>query len=150
MAFKTTEWEYSNETESGGYENPPEGPRYLYIEEAEFDRSDKKYTIYFRDVETDISFRVSMWMDRSDQDGSLRPNTPVRNTLITLGKALAGVPIGIPNTADIVGGVVVGEVVHYTATSGKVFPRIYKYSPAPEPIVLAYSTIDQYSEPGEL
>lgn len=144
MEFKITKWAYSNDVDTNEYYLPPEGTRLLFIHDAEFSEDEGKYVITFRDIEDGLSFRVNYWMNKNDSTGNPVPNQSVRNSLVGLGKALAGVSIGSPYPADIIGGVVYGDVTHYTSSQGKTYPRIYRFTPVPEPLVLAYGQIPQY------
>lgn len=140
MTFKETIWAYSNETATPSVE---EGPRNLLIKSATFDNSEKRYTITFEDLALEIPFTVSYKLNKADADGNIIPNPLTRDTLISLGTALAGRPIGIPNPTDIVGGVVVGNV----RIKGR-YINIYTYDSVSENLA-AFSEIEQYFEVSE-
>lgn len=143
MAFKTTEWKYSNEIAA---EDIPvkEGLQYLQILSARHEDDSDVYTLFLKSLTNDAEFSVRYWLT-SAEDGVPIPNARSRGTLISLGKALAGFPIGIPNPVDIVGGVVQADVRMSKPTpSGGTYPRIYQFSPVPIDIALGFSSIEQY------
>lgn len=144
MAFRTTEWKYSNEIAA---EDIPvkEGPQYLQILNARHEEDSDVYTLFLKSLSNDAEFSVRYWLT-SAEDGIPVPNSRSRGTLISLGKALAGCPIGIPNPVDIVGGVVQADVrMSKPTSSGGTYPRIYQFAPVPTEIVLGFGSIDQYS-----
>jgi len=146
MAFKRTEWEYSNEVEKT---NIPveEGLRYVKIVDAKFDASAKEYNLSLEDLTNGAEFSLRYWLNGTDKNGNITSNASARGTLISLGKALAGEPIGIPAPVDVIGGVVVAEVVmKESTTSGAKYPRVYKFTPASTDVVNDHSDIEQYSE----
>lgn len=143
MEFKTTEWKYSREIAA---EDIPvkEGPQYLQILNARHDEDSDVYTLFLKSLTNDAEFSVRYWLT-SAVEGVPQPNSRSRGTLISLGKALAGCPIGIPNPADVGGGVVQADVrMSKPSPSGEVYPRIYQFSPVPMDIVLAFASIDQF------
>ena len=145
MAFKRTEWEYSNEVEKA---NIPveEGLRYVKIVNATFDSASKEYDLTVDDLTNSAEFTLRYWLNGTDKNGNIISNASARGTLISLGKALAGEPIGIPAPEDVIGGVVVAEVVMKETQTGSRFPRVYKFTAASEEVVRDHSDIEQYSE----
>lgn len=147
MAFKTTSWNYEN-LAIPEYTAPEEGEQYLYIRNAVCDESDKSspYKITFESLSNNAVFTISYWMWVADKTTSeFSVGTKQCMTLVELGKALAGKSIGIPNPADIVGGVVLANVVMEPSKKdpSKSYARIYDYSPVPKDIA-ELATIDQY------
>lgn len=137
MVFKQTTWKHSDATVE--YAKIDAGNRYVKIidaKDAPDDKDRERYTIQVEDVETKARAWLSYW-----PEGDTAGARGSRGTLISLGTALAGVPIGIPCPSDIKGGVVGAEV-----TYKEDYPRIYKFFPAPEDIVAVYSEIDQFYE----
>ena len=148
MAFKTTQWELSDDdctVDETTVMSP--GVKYLYINDASFDPDDAKYTVKVCNAE-DSKERATLtyWLNSMDQNGNIIKNTQARGTLHTLGASLAGVDIGIPAPVDIVGGVVKAEVrLSKPNEKGAQYPRVYKFEPVPEEMAV-YTTIDQYFE----
>lgn len=142
MVFKTTEWKYSNEVAA---EDIPvrEGPQYLQILNARHEEDSDVYTLFLKSLTNDAEFSVRYWLT-SAEDGVPVPNSKARGTLISLGKALAGFPIGIPNPMDIIGGVVQADVKMSKPSNGNTYPRIYQFSPVPMEVALSFSSIEQY------
>ena len=146
MAYKITEWEYSGEVDKTAIP-VEEGLRYLKIMDASFDPSNKQYEMSVQDLTNSAEFTLRYWLNGTDKDGNIVANTSARGTLISLGKALFGMPVGIPAPGDVVGGVVTADVVlKKSATSEAKFPRVFKFSPATKSVVDDYSDIEQYSE----
>lgn len=143
MGFKNTEWELSNEVVS----KPAieYGDRYLFIENATYDPNDKLYKLYVVDLVNNASFSLAYWLEGWNKERTEKVKNEVYiGTLNTLGEALAGTNIGIPNPQDIIGGVVMGEIKQSNPNAdGKVFARCYKFSPVPADIA-SCATIDQY------
>ncbi len=127
MAIKVTEWKFSEETEA---ERIPveEGVRYLLINGATYTEGEEVYSINFQDLQNDARFTVKYWLNSSDKNGNIIPNSAARGTLISLHHAALGQDKGIPYPDDIVGAVVRGEIV-LKDYNGKAFPKIYKYMP---------------------
>lgn len=147
MAFNQTKWEFSDEKEAEmtGFQLPPEGDRYLTIEDAEFDEKTRKYRLWFVDIGTNTKFVMIYNMDMVDKStGQVVANPMSRNTLISLNFALFGERQGIPYPGDIVGGVV-GAEIKYREYEGKKYVNIKKYSPVNADMVV-YSSIEQYYE----
>ena len=146
MAYKITEWEYSNEVEKSSIP-VEEGARFVQIKDASFFPDTKEYHLTVDDLTNGAEFTLRYWLNGTDKNGNITSNAQARGTLISLGKALFGMPVGIPAPSDVIGGVVVAEVVlKESPTSGSKFPRVYKFSPATKAVVDDYSTIEQYSE----
>ena len=147
MAFNTTNWEYSNvTTEEKVFAKPEEGERYLKINNAIFDGSDKRFTIFVTDLGNNAEFSLSYWLNTNDRTtNDTIPNTSHRNALVSLGKALAGHEIGIPNPNDVVGGVVLANIVlkESKTTPDKKFARCFKFQAVPEDMAIL-ADIDQY------
>lgn len=146
--FKTTQWEFSDDdcmSEETVQMAP--GIKYLYINDASYDPEGAKYTLKVCNAEeTKEKATLTYWLNTMDQNGNIVKNVQARGTLHTLGTALAGMDIGIPAPADVVGGVVKAEVrLSKPSTNGAQFPRVYKFEPIPEEMVV-YSTIEQYYE----
>ena len=146
MAFKSTEWEYSNEVEKDTSRAQVEpGDRYLYVKDAYMSQDKNGYDTYeiqFEDLTNHAVFTIRNWLYTTDRDtNNVIPNQGTRNTLIGLGKALAGPGshIGIPNPVDIKGGVVLG-IVKFNKNG---YPVIYEYRPVDEDIAVL-ADIDQY------
>ena len=146
MAFKTTEWEYSNEVDCTQID-PEQGPQYLQIMDARFDEVKNTYTLTLQSFKNNALFTVTYWLTTEDEGGATLPNSKSRGTLISLGKALAGEPIGIPFPDDVKGGVVGANVTMSKPNAkGISYPRIYSFDPVPEDIAVL-ATIDQYFLP---
>lgn len=146
MAYKITNWEYSNEVEK---ESIPveEGDRFVKITSSQFLPDTKEYHLSVEDLTNGATFTLRYWLNSSDKNGNIISNTQARGTLISLGKSLFGQPVGIPAPTDVVGGVVIAEVVlKASTTSDAKFPRVYKFRPATKEVVDGYSDIEQYSE----
>lgn len=147
MAFNNNAWTYSNViAEEKKFIEPEEGERSLKIENVRFDESEKKYMITVSDLGNDARFDLSYWLNTSDRNtGDIIPNTYHRNALVSLGKALAGYEIGIPNPADIVGGIVYGEITLKQSKTNpdRKFPRCFVFRPVPEDLA-CLADIDQY------
>lgn len=127
MAIKVTEWKFSDETESERI--PVEaGMRYLLINSASYTEGEEVYTLNFQDLQNEARFTIKYWLNTSDKNGNIVPNSAARGTLISLHHAALGQDKGIPYPEDIVGAVVRGEVV-LRDYNGKSFPKIYKYKP---------------------
>ena len=145
MAFKVTEWAYQNMDVSEPAE-VEEGVQYLSIMGASFEEDSGIYSIQFKSLSNEAQFTIKYWTVFAGKDGFITPNVRSRQTLVTLGTALAGTPIGIPNPVDIVGGVVMAKVVLNPSKTNpdRKFTNIYSYDPVPESIALGFANIDQY------
>lgn len=143
MGFKTTEWELSTKVMTA---QPIEyGQRYLFIDNATYDEEKKMYKIFVTDLTNKATFSLSYWLEGWNKEKTERVDNQVSiGTLNTLGEALAGINIGVPNPQDIIGGVVMAELKPSQADeNGKVYARCYKFSPVPGDIA-ALASIDQY------
>jgi hypothetical protein len=146
MAFKKTDWEYSDVVDNTQIPVSP-GPQYLFIRDARFNKEDTEFTMTVQSLTNDAEFNLRYWLTSRDQNGAIIPNSKARGTLISLGTALAGEPIGIPNPVDIVGGVVLAEVTMSKPNDkGNTYPRVYSFQPVPEEIMTSFSNIEQYFE----
>lgn len=147
MGFKTTSWTLEN-INIPEYIVPEEGPQYLFIKNATCDETDKSapYKITLESLSNEAVFTLSYWMYASDRNtGEFIPSTKQCGTLITLGKALAGKSIGIPNPVDIIGGVVLANVIMEPSKKdpSKTYARVYEFEPVPKDIA-ELAAIDQY------
>ena len=142
MAFKTTEWEYSNEIDQTQIPID-EGVAYMFIRDARFDEEKGTYTIEMENLNTSAQFRLTYYLEQRDENNRKSLNPQVKGTLISLGKALAGVQIGIPNPADIKGGVVKGYITLKESQRGTIYPKVFHFDPVDENMA-AFATIEQY------
>lgn len=142
MAFKVTQWEYSNEIDQTQIPIE-EGLAYLYITNARYDENEGIYSIDFENVQTNAQFNVRYYLIQRDEYGNKSLNPQTKGTLISLGKALAGVQIGIPKDCDIRGGVVSGYIYMKDSSNGRKYPKIYHFEPVNQDMA-ACATIDQY------
>lgn len=144
MAFQSTKWEFSDVVDATQIP-VEEGTQYLLILDAIYNDESDEYTLSVKSLTNDAEFNLRYWLTTRDQNGALLPNSKSRGTLISLGVALAGEPIGIPNPIDIVGGVVQANVTMGKPNAkGNQYPRVYSFQAVPEDIVLGFATIDQY------
>lgn len=147
MAFKITPWGLSNEVEE--ITIPIEaGEHDLYITSASYDDSEPSnptYMIGLKSLQTNAEFTQTYWLNATDKvTGVITKNKQARGTLITLGRALFGVEVGIPHPDDIVNGVVHAEVkMSKPNDKGKSYARIYEYEPVPQDIAMI-AGIEQY------
>jgi hypothetical protein len=149
MAFQRTEWEFSDVVDATQIP-AEEGVQYLLILDAIYNDESDEYTLSVKSLTNDAEFNLRYWLTTRDQNGALLPNSKSRGTLISLGVALAGEPIGIPNPVDIRGGVVQANVTMGKPNAkGVQYPRVYTFQAVPEDIVLGFATIDQYFIPSE-
>lgn len=144
MAFKKTEWEYSNVVDNT--QIPVQsGHQYLFIKDARYNKDDTEFILTVQSLSNEAEFTLRYWLTARDQNGAIVPNSKARGTLVSLGTALAGEPIGIPNPVDIVGGVVLAEIVMSKPNDkGATYPRVYAFQPVPDEIALGFATIEQY------
>ena len=143
MAFKKTEWKYSNEVDVTQIP-VSEGIQYLFIKYATHDEESDEYTLTVQSLTNEAEFTLRYWLTSRDEKGAVIPNSRSRGTLISLGIALAGEPIGIPNPVDIIGGVVQANVLMSKPNAkGAQYPRVYAYLPVPEDIALV-AQIEQH------
>lgn len=150
MAFQKTEWQYSDVVDATQIP-PVEGEQYLIILDALFNDETDEYSLTVKSLTNDAEFSLRYWMTTRDPNsGAILPNSKTRGTLLSLGIALAGEPIGIPNPVDIRGGVVQANLVLSKPNDkGRQYPRVYAFQAVPEDIVLGFATIDQYFIPSE-
>ena len=144
MVFNEVKWELSDEVAENERKDISVGEHNLFIKEARL-TDDKVYIITFSDLEDeDCENTFRYWLNTTDSNGTIIKNMQARGTLITLGEALAGKAIGIPEPGSIIGGVVHADVkLSKPNTQGQSFLRIYKFSPVEEEIAMC-ATIDQY------
>jgi len=145
MAFKNTDWELSSKvvTQSNKVEF---GKRYVFIENATYDSERAEYKLFVKDLVNDARFSLTYWLTSLDKNNQVVDNTSTIGTLNTLGMALAGVNIGVPNPQDIIGGVVLADVKESRPNAeGKTYARVYTFSAVPGDIA-ALADIDQYYE----
>jgi hypothetical protein len=149
MAFKITEWAHQN-MEIPEPVEAEAGVQYLSIQAAAFNEDTGVYTIRFKSLSNEALIDIWYRTINSGDNGFITPNVRSRQTLVTLGAALAGTPIGIPNPVDIVGGVVMANVVLNPSKTNpdKKYTNIYSYEPVPEDL-RPFATIDQYFTPSE-
>lgn len=141
MAFKTTEWEYSNEVDQTQIP-VEEGRAYLFIRDAR-KTDDGQYIISVENLNTGAQFDLRYFLETRDENNHVVLDGKTKGQLISLGIALAGVPIGIPNPVDIVGGVVSAYIYLKMSAKGVQYPRVYHFDPVNEDMA-AFATIDQY------
>lgn len=149
MAFVKHEWELSNIDVSGEFKLPEEGLQYLQILDASYDSNNARYKLRFRSLTNDAEFSMTFFF-ADPNDDSIPPkltNRKQMGTVASLGTALAGENIGIPNPVDIVGGVVMAEVSLREAKNGKSYPSIFKFEPVTRDIVDSFGSesIEQYA-----
>lgn len=145
MGFKEVKWEMSDEVaEEVQRKDISVGVHNLFIKNAEL-TEDKVYILTLSDLddeECENTFRY--WLNTTDKFNQIVKNVQARGTLITLGEALAGKPIGIPEPNSIIGGIVSADVkLSKPNADGKCYLRIYKFEPVIEDIALC-AGIDQY------
>ena len=149
MVFQRTEWQYSDVVDATQIP-AEEGTQFLVILDAIYNDESDEYTLSVKSLTNEAEFNLRYWLTTRDQNGALLPNSKSRGTLISLGVALAGEPIGIPNPFDIRGGVVQANVsMGKPNAKGNQYPRVYSFQAVPEDIVLSFSAIDQYFLPNE-
>lgn len=149
MAFQRTEWQYSDVVDATQIP-AEEGAQFLMILDAIYNDESDEYTLSVKSLSNEAEFNLRYWLTTRDQNGALLPNSKSRGTLISLGVALAGEPIGIPNPVDIRGGVVQANVsMGKPNAKGVQYPRVYAFQAVPEDIALGFATIDQYFIPSE-
>lgn len=144
MAIKITGWKYSGEKEQSWI--PAEaGLRYLYIQDASYTEGEEIYTLNFQDLQNEARFTIKYWLNTSDKNNNIVPNSAARGTLISLGHSVLGTDEGIPFPDDIKGAVVCGEVV-LKEYNGKTFPKIYKFTPVSSEWAMLGTIEEQYVE----
>jgi len=148
-------WKYET-LESEDYVEPTPGNRFMIITSAGIDESvpdDPIYRVTLRDLQGGayVSNKYHL-TSKSKSTGSRFPNKYTKDTLLSLGAALAGPAFResgkLPNPENIIGGVVVGIVEQraYTKQNGEsgVAYGIKEYAPAPVDFVTEFSDIEQY------
>lgn len=144
MAFQRTEWAFSDVVDVTQIP-AEEGIQFLMIRGATYNEEADEYTLTVQSLTNEAEFNLRYWLTSRDENGAIIPNSRARGTLVSLGVALAGEPIGIPNPVDIVGGVVQANVtLGKPNAKGVQYPRVYTFQAVPEDIVLSFATIDQY------
>ena len=147
MAFKATEWTFSNEVEKE-YSAPEKGLRYLHIDDAKYSDNDHQYDVYVTDLTNDAEFRLRYWVDSLDKNtNQFKPSYKDRAMLIQLGRALAGpeTQIGIPFPNDIIGGVIKCDLDIVPNKDGtKTYPKALGFYPVEKDIFEGFADIDQY------
>lgn len=147
MAFNNIEWEFSNvKEEAMAYAKPEEGDRYLKIIDADYNEDDQRYTITVHDLGNEAQFTLSYWLFTADPEtNNIIPNVAQRNTLVSLGRALAGKDIGVPNPATIIGGVVLAHIVLKASKKDpeKKYARCFKFDAVDEEMAVL-ADIEQY------
>lgn len=152
MAFKQTQWALSNMKVSvtGDYIPPEEGLQYLKILSASYDETNARYKVELQSLANSAEFS-QMYFFSSKDDDSIPPKLTNRKQMgcvASIGVALSGENIGIPNPENIVGGVVLAEV-KLDEYNGKVRPKIWKYDPVPQAIIDGFADIEQVPAPSE-
>lgn len=147
MAFKNSTWALSNIAVNapGAYIAPEAGQQYLKITDASYDENNARYRVDLLSLANNAEFSQTYFFSAKD-DESFPPklsNKKQMGIVASIGTSLAGSNIGIPNPADIVGGVVLADV-KMDAYNGKVRPKIWVFEPVPQDIALSYADIEQY------
>lgn len=144
MGFNEVKWEFSDEVaEDVPRKEISVGEHDLLIKYAEL--KDRVYYITLSDLNDDECESVfRYWLDTTDKFNQIVKNVQARGTLVTLGEALAGKCIGIPEPNSIIGGIVHADVkLSKPNAEGKTYLRIYKFEPVIEDIALC-AAIEQY------
>lgn len=141
-AFKTTEWKYSNEIDQTQIPIE-EGQAYLFIRDARFDDDKGIYRLDVENLNTSAQFSLNYYLESRDENNQVSVNAQAKGTLISLGIALAGVQIGVPNPQDVKGGVVSAYINLKESQNGRMYPKVYHFEPVDEDMA-AFATIDQY------
>ena len=141
-AFKTTEWKYSNEIDQTQIPIE-EGQAYLFIRDARFDDDKGIYRLDMENLNTSAQFTLNYFLESRDENNQVSVNAQAKGTLISLGIALAGVQIGVPNPQDVKGGVVSAYINLRESQNGRMYPKVYHFEPVDEDMA-AFATIDQY------
>lgn len=152
MAFKTSKWALSNMNVSaaGEYIEPIEGLQYLKILGASYDENNARYRVELKSLANEAEFSQTYFFSSKD-DESIPPkltNRKQMGSVASIGVALAGENIGIPNPDDIIGGVVLADV-GLREYNGKTYASIWAYDAVPQDIVVSYADIEQYYTPEE-
>lgn len=148
MPFNEIKWEMSDDKNvPSDFVKVTPGVKDLFIEDASYNPEDSKYSIMVHNVlEPKERFPLNQWLNSLDPEtGNIVENGTARGTLHTLGIALAGVDIGVPAPASIVGAVVRADVkLSKPNANGAQFPRVYKFEKSPDDNIVMYSQIDQF------
>lgn len=152
MAFNNSKWALSNihVTASGEYIPPEAGLQYLKITGASYDEANARYKVELMSLANNAEFTQTYFFSAKG-DESIPPkltNTKQMGIVASLGVALAGENISIPNPDSVVGGVVLADV-KLDEYNGKVRPKIWKYESVPKDIVDSFADIEQYYVPEE-
>lgn len=139
MTFTPTEWKYGNLTSEV---IPPEyGIRNVKVVETFIDDDDETNPIYkvtVKDLENGAVYTLSYWF-LGTSNGAIA----ARGTLIQLYRAIRGNEFStLPAPADLVGGVATANVCERTSKSGRTFPAVYEYFPAPRDVVEDNTDLD--------
>lgn len=146
MAFKQSTWALSNVTVSPAGDIIPfeEGLQYLKIVDASYDEVNARYKVVLHSLANEAEFSQTYFFSAKD-DESIPPkltNKKQMGIVASIGYALAGENINVPNPEDIIGGVVLADVKS-NEYNGKVRPQIWKYDPVPQEIAENYADIEQ-------
>lgn len=152
MAFKQSKWALSNVevTATGEYIPPEEGLQYLKILSASYDETNARYKVELQSLANSAEFS-QMYFFSSKDDDSIPPKLTNRKQMgcvASIGVALSGENIGIPNPDDIAGGVVLADV-KLDEYNGKIRPKIWKYEAVPQDIIDGFADIEQVPAPSE-
>lgn len=145
--FRVTEWALSKEVDKTQIAIE-EGEAYLFIRNASYSDDTGIYTLDVENLSTEAQFQLRFYRMVRDDRGNMSVDPQTNGTLISLGKALAGVPIGVPNPIDVKGGVVKAYIYVRTSAKGNMYPRVYHFQPVNEDMAMC-ATIDQYYEENE-
>lgn len=152
MAFKNSKWALSNVNvpAAGEYIAPIEGLQYLKIVGASYDENNARYRVELKSLANEAEFSQTYFFSSKD-DESIPPkltNRKQMGSVASIGVALSGENIGIPNPEDIIGGVVLADV-GLREYNGKTYASIWAYDSVPQDIVVSYADIEQYYAPEE-
>lgn len=156
MSYNLTPWEFDNVTaadaETTGFDNKlmEAGWRHVKILNATCD-DNGKYALRLQDLqEPEATAYVSYNMYKQGDNGEIVKNGWSMATLLSLKKALFDEDQGLPNPADIIGGVCLAEVRHKTSsTTGRTYVNIYKFRPDIESFVMLGDLMEQFYLPDE-
>jgi len=135
MAYKITQWQYSNGTNYD--EIPPEaGDRMLKIVGAECAQDSslrEVYTVSCMDLVNNAVFDLRFFITNINENAVRIEDRKQRGIVQSIGRALFGPDfLGLPNPVDIVGGVVRTELTVKESASGRVYARTYHFDPVPQ------------------
>lgn len=150
MVFEPTKWEGStiDVDPDMNYDriDPEPGLQYLVITGASMDNSTARYSVDCMSLTNNAEFRLTYFFGDKN-DTSARPawvNKKQMGSVASLGIALTGKNYGVIAPKDVIGGVVMADVmVTESEKDGKIrhFARVYKFEPVPRDIAAAYSEI---------